>query len=333
MNRLVPLFIILILSFQFALASDFSGLDADCYSNSVSLTGNPVQINFGFVAENRTTFTLKNSCDSNNEIDYDEPIILTLGPVQEDEVIITDEWVYVDSTLRPDLDVPATIRMNELPYIYEPDILKDGLDCGSDCTVQTYVNGVLVFNVSGFSNYSLSGRQDFNLYSDEAPELQGKIYQTIDLGVGYRSQEFSCVIMVFAEDRDGELALIQTNPEREPKGRLFGDVDTNQPESLGYFRTQNGVANVYYRNDLLAGYAEYQYVASCQSNTTQLIYEETFRPVITPLGRQFTAWSIWFNTDNDGENNFLIVFYVIVGVVVLWLVVLFYRVTRKIGGG
>jgi len=315
-----------------AVTGDFADLDQGCYGSSESATGIGVLIDFGATTSNvteRTVLNVKNSCESSNEISFTETVDLVLGPIQDDEVIIADDFIYVDSSMRPDLNENATITFRDQSFVVTPDLLRDGMDCGGTCTGEQYNTNTRTFtaNVSGFSNYSLTARQDFNLWSDEQPELQGKVYQVIDLGDTYRGEEFSCVVMIFAEDRQGELSLVQTNPERKVQGRLFGDTDQQQPESLGYFPTRNGVANVYFRQDLLVGYTQFEYVAQCQNNATQLIYEETIEPVNTPLGRNFASRAVWLTTDNNGKNSFFLVLYVIGGVIAFWLFVLFVRKT------
>lgn len=318
-----------------AVADDFQDLDQNCWE-TYSVTGEGVAIYFGEipVVTAREELRLKDTCAENgggNEIEY-KNINLTLGAIQEDEVIITDNSIYVNSNLRPDLNQPAKIYFRNQPYAVQPEILRDSTSClPPDCVIEEYTtNGQLTVNVSGFSNYTLQGRQDFTVYSDEAPELKGgKVYQVLDLGNTHRGTQFKCQVMIFADDRDGELVLVQTNPERTVQAKLLGNPDTNQPESLGYFPTENGVANVYFREDTLVGYNQFQYVAQCQSNSTQLVYEETIVPVEPPLGRGFASWAVWFTTDNDGENSFFLVLYFILGILVFGLAVMFIRQTAR----
>lgn len=316
-----------------AVSEDFENLDPECWV-AESITGQGVAVYFGDVpvVTERTEFRLKDDCAGGNEIEYTQPINLTLGAIQEDEVIITDDSVYVDSALRPDLDQPARLIFRNQPFAVQPSVLRDDTSClPPDCNIESYsTTGELRVNVSGFSNYTLQGRQDFTVYSDEEPELQGKIYQVLDLGNTHRGTEFKCQVMIFAENADAELVLVQTNPEREVQGKILGNPDSNQPESLGYFPSENGVANVYFRNDLLVGYTDFQYVAQCQSNTTQLVYEETIRPVNSPLGRNFAGRAVWLTTDNDGQNSFFLVLYFIGAIIGIALLLMFYyRVVRR----
>jgi len=313
-------------------SGDFSDLDPECYQESVSLTGIGVALYFGDVPvlTNRTELILIDSCSGGNSVLFDEGVDLVLGPIQPDEIVITKNSIFVNSDLRPDLDVPAKVIFQNQPYAVQPELLRDGSECfAPDCNIETYLSGVFVANVSGFSNYTLQGRQDFIVYSDEQPELQGKVYQVLDLGNSNRGEPFACQVMIFATNTVSELVLVQTNPEREVQAKLLGNPDVNQPESLGYFPTQNGVANVYFRNDLLVGYTDFQYVAQCQSNSTQLVFEETITPVNHPLGRNFAGRAVWLTTDNNGQNAFFIVFYFIGGLIVLSLVMLLVRRARR----
>jgi hypothetical protein len=217
-----------------AVAEDFQNLDPECWETH-SITGEGIAIYFGEVpvVTVREELSLRDECAGGNEIEFVEPINLTLGPIQEDEVIMTDDSIYVDSALRPDLDQPAKIYFRNQPYAVQPVLLRDDTTClPPDCYIEDYTtDGQLTANVSGFSNYTLQGRQDFTVYSDEEPELQGKVYQVLDLGNSNRGTQFKCQVMIFAENRDAELVLVQTNPERKVQARILGNPDQNQPES------------------------------------------------------------------------------------------------------
>jgi hypothetical protein len=263
-----------------------------------------------------------NTCAGGNEVEWLGDVNLSvLGNITDDEVIIGENFVYVDTVARPDLDVPARLTFKQLQYAAEPDVLKDDIECG-DCVV-TYspLTGTLEVLVMGFSNYSLQGRQDFIVYSDTAPELKQKVYQTIDLGDANRDVAHACVVQVFGQsvENPGQWILVQTNPEREVQGRLFGDVDPNQPESLGYFPTVNGMANTYFRNDNLYGYMDFEMVIQCSSaNASMLIYEESISTRYSPLGRRSVARGVWLS---DGENAFYLVIYAVVVLLGAFLVV------------
>lgn len=68
-------------------------------------------------------------------------------------VNISDNFISVDSLTLPELAKPAVLSFYNLTFS-DPIILRDGLICSSICTRISYAGGVLVFNVTGFSNYS-----------------------------------------------------------------------------------------------------------------------------------------------------------------------------------
>jgi hypothetical protein len=259
------------------------------------------------------------------EIAWTESVNLVYGAVQEGDIIIGDRFVFVDSAIRPDLDVPATLTFRNVGFAVQPEVLRDGQSC-EDCSSSfSFEQQVVVVNVTGFSNYSLQGRKDFTVMGDPRPELLGKTYQVIDLGDARRSEQYSCVVMLFGKDSLGRFVLVQTNPERKVQSRLFGSPDANQPEALGYFPTVNGVANVYFRNDNIASYYDFEYVAMCQNNATQLVYEESIVPVRSPAERPIVSTVGWMK-DNDGMNVVSVITYVILGIIVLFTLMRVFRV-------
>lgn len=288
-------------------------IPGDCYAASATDVSGEVYENFG----------IYNMCDESNSIQFQEDVDLVLGNIQEDEVVVTDTFVYVDSEARPDLDKPAIIYFNRPPYAVEPAVMRDGNSCSRPECNSTYVPEIdrLTVEVSGFSNYSLTTRQDFTVYSDTSPELDNKVYQTIDLGDSNRNISFSCVVQIFGDslENPGEWVLVQTNPAREVQGKLLGNPDTNQPESLGYFPTVNGVANVYFRDENIVGYSDFEYVSQCMTaNGTKLIYEEPISTRYHPFGRSMVARGVWFS---DGDNANYLIMAVIVLILLLLLVV------------
>jgi hypothetical protein len=191
-------------------------------------------------------------------------------------------------------------------------VLKDGSSCTECNTSYNAFFHELTVEVAGFSNYSLLGRKDFTVYSDSQPELASKVYQTIDLGDVNRDVDFSCIVQIFGQNPSGEYVLLQTNPLREVQAKLLGNPDANQPESLGYFPTKAGVANVYFRGDIqpMAGYEDFEYVAQCSSNTTKLVYEEPISTRYPELGRSMTGRGIWLTQDSNAF--FLVIILVVV---------------------
>jgi len=67
---------------------------------------------------------------------------------------LTDNFVSIDSVAHPELNKSATISFYNLT-LSDPMILRNGVVCPSSiCTKISYSGGVLVFNVTGFTNYS-----------------------------------------------------------------------------------------------------------------------------------------------------------------------------------
>lgn len=246
--------------------------------------------------------------------------LTVLGNISDDEIIMSNEWIFVDSALRPDLDASARLLFADTSFAVEPNVLKDGTSCLSPQCNVTFFNGNIVIDVNGFSNYSLTARQDFVVYSDTAPEMDKKVYQTIDLGDANRGTEFACIVQVFGSSVEypGQWVLVQTNPEREVQGKLLGNPDANQPESLGYFKTTGGMANVYFRDQNIPGYSDFEYVAQCSSNSTKLIFEEPISTRYHPMGRTVIARGVWLTS---GTNVLYLIIEILAGVILLLLVV------------
>jgi hypothetical protein len=239
------------------------------------------------------------------------------------EVLIGEDWVYVDAAMRPDLDVAAVLNFTNQRFVVLPEILRDGVVCG-DCVASNYTQRKLSVQVNGFSNYSLIPRRDFVLRSDINPELRAKVYQVVDLGDLRRDQEYGCIVQIHARDDTGKYVLVQTNPERSPQ-KLLRSPDENLPESVGYFKTHNGVANVYFRGDYLAAYQDFEYVVMCskqEANSTVLVYEERIRTDYSPAGRGLLARSRWLVSE---DNPYFVFGWVVLSVFGLWVVVLILR--------
>ena len=270
---------------------------------------------------------ISSNCSANVEIRYDNQIDLPLGPVSAGEVETGQNWVYVDSLARPDLDKPAVLTFTKHGFVTRPVPERNGIPCeGGDCNITSFDKDVVKLAVNGFSNYSLTYAQDFTVYSDAEPELKTKTYQTIDLGNAHRNTTFSCVVQIFGRNQVSDWVLVQTNPTREVQARMFGSPDLNQPESLGYFPTVNGMANTYFRGDTLAGYNDFQLVIQCASGTQKLVYEEPISTRYSPLGRNVVGRGIWLT---DGNNGFFFAIYVFGGLIVIWIIVMVYRRTFR----
>ncbi|MEM3113301.1 MAG: MopE-related protein, partial [Candidatus Pacearchaeota archaeon] len=76
-------------------------------------------------------------------------------------VNISHNRIEVNSINLPSLNKPAKITLKNINF-NNPRIMKDSLVC-SECVIESYTSGILVFNVSGFSVY----------YSEETPISTG----------------------------------------------------------------------------------------------------------------------------------------------------------------
>ncbi|MBT4136164.1 hypothetical protein HOD75_01700 [archaeon] len=85
-------------------------------------------------------------------INFTNTVDLSSGADINSYVNISFNRIEIDSTLLPSLNQPARLKLYNLTFT-TPQILKDGSVC-SDCTQESYVNGTLIFNVTGFSVYS-----------------------------------------------------------------------------------------------------------------------------------------------------------------------------------
>jgi hypothetical protein len=297
--------IVIILTVNGAAAAPGGVFTDPCYQSS--------HVDFGGLTQD---LTITNNCtDASVQWDNDLNLVV-LGDVVDGEVILGHTWAYVNSVLRPDLDDPATIMFTKPHFVTIPNVLRDGTTC-SGCNV-TQTNGYLKVTVPGFSNYTLTMRQDFTVYSDQEPELKAKVYQTVDLGDGRRVGEYACIVQVFGKNDQDDWVLVQTNPERKIQARMFGSPDLNQPESLGYFPTMNGIANTYFRNDNLYGYMDFNLVVQCTSNfSSKLVYEEPIMTTYSPAGRLPVSRGAWLS---QGANAYYIVFWAGVALLLVWLI-------------
>ena len=278
--------------------------------------------NVSYTSEVLLTVKAPENCTTTQPTIKFSPVNLTLGDVLPGEVQLAQTSVFVDTALRPDLDVPARVTFSNVDFVVEPLILKDGASCSVGCTDVVFENQTLSFTVSGFSNYSIQGRQDFKLSSDAEPVLGQKVYQMIDLGDGNRSTEFKCTVQLYGKNQNGVYVLLQTNPQRQVQARMFGSPDSNQPESLGYFRTENGIANVYFVGQSLVGYMNVEYVAQCASNQTKYVYEEPITTKYNDVGPGIAARGVWFV---QSGNGLFIVLGILVMMVLVWLIAMFLR--------
>jgi hypothetical protein len=300
MKKLVMFCIIFLISISSVLALAPSFNLGSCYNPQTAAPDEGSVVDL-VIAEN---------CSNYGQIDWtgSDLNLTTLGQITSTEVIIGDGWAYVDSTVRTDLNAQAVITLKNLTFAYQPTINRDDVECTSNCTSITYTRstGELEFTVATFSNYSVTGRQDFTVYSDTEAYLHGRVYDNVDLGSTYLNDTFQCVVMIFESD---EKRLIQTNPEIKKAGKVFSGAtssEANLPEIKGYFEVQNSIGNVYYRDDDIVGYTTFLKVIKCNSDTTELIYEEQITPQYLEPFKSVPSRGVWF-IQNAGIVVFIIV--------------------------
>lgn len=87
------------------------------------------------------------------------------------DVNISFNRIEVNSTSLPELNAKATLTFYNLTFI-NPRILKDGNICSEpSCSIVSYKNGVLIFNVSGFDGFTV-------YYSEETPGITAQVAAT-----------------------------------------------------------------------------------------------------------------------------------------------------------
>jgi hypothetical protein len=175
------------------------------------------------------------------------------------------------------------------------------------------------------ADYTKTNLKQFQVYTDPAAELSGYVYQTVRINLSqYPGEEFKCVTSVFYHNgTQGGLMHVQSNPPHSPQNRaaIFSNP-AQSPETLGYFPIFNGIGNTYYRSKDLIPYNNFTLVVFCNSNTTQLVYEEDISPVYREAFKDLPSRGVWFN---ESENADVIV---IVGVVLILILMFIWYKSR-----
>ena len=118
-----------------------------------------------FSSVNMSAITnLSLSQSGNGKIVFSGVTDLSGGVNLNDVVKINGLNVIVDSTAFPTLNKSATVYIYNVPYSYTV-IWKDGSVCSS-CNVIDHSGGTLEFNVSGFSNYTITSTSSLSVYDD-----------------------------------------------------------------------------------------------------------------------------------------------------------------------
>ena len=89
---------------------------------------------------------------------------LSSGVNLNTNVIISARSIYVNSTAAPMLNKPATLTLNDIPF-GNVIIWRDGTVC-NDCSIISLSSNKLIFNVTGFSNYTITSTSKLETYDD-----------------------------------------------------------------------------------------------------------------------------------------------------------------------
>ena len=120
--------------------------------------------------QNITDLTLENT--NAGMIKFTESIDLT-GALDLNSLIeVSYNRIFIDSTLAPNLNKSATLQLYDLTFT-NPRILRDGQPCPATiCTIESYSGGVLIFNVTQFTVYSVEETSVAAVPSDEARKIR-----------------------------------------------------------------------------------------------------------------------------------------------------------------
>ena len=133
-------------------------------------------------SSSNTNITSLNLSAENSTIRYDSLLI--------NDTVNTTTGLYllfnlsgIDTSVSPGLNKSATITLFNLLWPTTPFVEKDGVRCDntSDCTIISYNNttGDLIFNVTGFSNYS-SSNPNLPGTPDTTPPTQPTVYDGLN---------------------------------------------------------------------------------------------------------------------------------------------------------
>jgi hypothetical protein len=170
-------------------------------------------------------------------------------------------------------------------------------------------------------NYVPTGSKDFSVWIDPQPYLDGKMYATVDMGSTYEP-EYKCVTVVFAVQPNNTYIHVQSNPELAKPG-MFVRTDGTSPEELGYFKVTNGVGTVYFRKFNQITGINFLYVVKCNTDTDQLVWEDTEFPTYREIAKGARGYTAWFASQED------IGFVVAMAIGVIIVIFLIIAIVRK----
>jgi hypothetical protein len=135
-----------------------------------------ITINYSYWEDETTNFSELDDIDladlgnvkfhhSRGKILFGVNINILRNVVLDDNIVISSNRIYINSTALPEFNKASQLTLYNISYNV-PRILRDGVVCSS-CDFVSYSNDELVFNVSGFSEYTsdegscLDGVQNF----------------------------------------------------------------------------------------------------------------------------------------------------------------------------
>jgi hypothetical protein len=188
----------------------------------------------------------------------------------------------------------------------------------TDCTIQTYPYNDTTTQMCNELDTDFDMQLDETVYFGINFEGDEKVYGKVFIN---GSEEFSCVSYV--KTPDGK--LIQSNPVYEQASistiNLFG---SSRYENREYFRTSNGLANVYWtKENLVIDGSTYVFGVECSSNTSHKISEKAVTVLYEGISAPVTRW-VWVK-----ENMFGLVVGSIIVILLGLLLVFLYRVIVK----
>ncbi|KHO45160.1 hypothetical protein J4460_04680, partial [Candidatus Woesearchaeota archaeon] len=101
------------------------------------------------------------------KISYQEPINLSGGMNISALINITTNSIAIDTNTEPRLNKSANLTLYNLNYTQTPVVTKDEATClEPECSIFSYSNGELSFNVSHFTNYQTEANAQLTIWDD-----------------------------------------------------------------------------------------------------------------------------------------------------------------------
>ncbi len=146
-------------------------------------------------------------------------------------VKISSRSIFVDSAALPILNKSATLIIQDIPYSNVV-ILRNGQVCTS-CTVDSYSGGILSFNVTGFSNYTIASTSTLSMCEDTEsgqyfPADPGQFYANFSNTTSGQEIAANCSIQFYVNSSWTASSLMSYSPSTKLHNfsRTFGSVGT-----------------------------------------------------------------------------------------------------------